>query len=81
MSADRQEERIREPIRDMEKSSDQMESRLEELEEDIAGAKKTAAQRQDAPDTSDTGDPIVEVESDRDEDEDDADDEEKDEES
>ena len=53
MEADRREAEIKEPISDMERGSDEMEHRLDELGEDISDARKTAEQRQDAPSDKD----------------------------
>ena len=49
MSADRQEERIREAAGEMRRDAEEMEQRSEELGEHIDEAKSTAAQRPDAP--------------------------------
>jgi hypothetical protein len=48
MSADRDDE-VRDEVEGMEKGEQEMEERLSELEGDIAEAKDTAADRQDAP--------------------------------
>jgi len=53
MEADRREAEIKEPISDMERGSDEMEHRLDQLGDDIADARKTADQRQDAPSEKD----------------------------
>ena len=45
-----QEQAIREETSEMASTADTMEGRIEDLEGDIADAKRTAAQRQDAPD-------------------------------
>ena len=50
MSPDERDDDVQEPLQDLERGERQMEQRLEHLEEDIEDAKKTAAQRQDAPD-------------------------------
>ena len=65
MESDRREAEIKEPISDMERGSDEMEQRLDELGEGIAGAKKTADKRQDAPspkDGPDADEPVEEGE-------------------
>jgi TolA-binding protein len=49
MSADRQEEKLRDATSDMARGGDEMEHRLDELENHIDDAKSTATQRQDAP--------------------------------
>ena len=54
MSADRQEKKIEEPVEEMRQGQEAMEHRLDELGEDIDDAKKTAGERQDAPDPSNT---------------------------
>ena len=52
MSADRPEAEIRDQTRELAQEGDQMEERLDELSGDIADAKKTANDRQDAPSTT-----------------------------
>ena len=54
MSADRQEKKIEEPVEEMRQGEQAMEHRLDELGEGIEDARKTAGERQDAPDPSDT---------------------------
>ncbi len=49
MSADRQEDRVHEAARDMEREADEMERQSQELDEHIDEAKSAATKRQDAP--------------------------------
>jgi TolA-binding protein len=49
MSADRHEEKLRDATSDMARGGDEMEHRLDKLEDDIDDARSTATQRQDAP--------------------------------
>ena len=50
MSSEREDEQaVREQATEMSRTADRMEDRIDELGDDIAGAKRTAAQRQDAP--------------------------------
>ena len=46
------EQEVREQTTEMAREGDKMENRLEELGDDIKDAKRTAAQRQDAPDAT-----------------------------
>ena len=51
MSEEREDEQaVREHTSEMNRTADRMEDRIDELGGDIADAKRTAAQRQDAPD-------------------------------
>ena len=65
MDAERREGEIKDATQEMARGGEHMEERLDELESDIQDAKKTAAQRQDAPEKArDAQPPEAEAEGD-----------------